>query len=187
MIDLERETFPPLMRSEAERAKRRIYHKFAGIAGKTAKARLLGTRCSRAWVSSTTSSTEGVMFGWGRMIRDCAYNIFESAYQHFDAANAISTDTALRTKTIERIRERAQLERDIYQFAKDKGYLNGALRPKLKVMTIEARRARYQANLRRWQTKHKRATNAIKKLQRALRRLDRRESEARTEQEAKLL
>lgn len=185
--DLELMTFPPLLRAEAQRAMRRIYYCFAGIAGKANKAALMERSISRVWISGSESSTSGAQFGWGRMIRDCAYTIFALTYPGFNAAEAVSAGPKQRERAIARILERAQLELDILQHVIDRGYLSGSLRPKPKVTTIEAKRARVQANLRRWQTKQKRATNAIKKLQRMLRRLDRKEAEARIQQEAKLL
>jgi hypothetical protein len=75
-------------------------------------------------------------------------------------------------------REHARLEGDMAKYAIDKGWLDGALLPpeRNRLTTTERRTrdlARTRAALKRWETKKKRATTAIRKLLQRERRLTR--------------
>lgn len=60
----------------------------------------------------------------------------------------------------------ANLERRMIQYVLEQGWLDGALKPKAKA-AVDARQRRYQrvlARIKAWETKRKRAENALKKL-----------------------
>lgn len=112
-------------------------------------------RARRCWASSKPSSGHGN--GWGRMIHDASHIIFSQRHPH-----ARSHDGG-----------HATLEREMAEYVMLQGWL--VPKPPKEAPSPDAVRAAkreaLQARLARWQTKHKRATTAIKKIERKLKRM----------------
>lgn len=111
----------------------------------------------RVWISK--KPTTGIRKGWGRLIHDASHLIFKAR-----RPNARPHDHG-----------HADVEREVLLFCQQRGYLDGALTPKK--ITYEEKRARKSASIdariRSWETKLKRATNALKKLKKQRKAFDR--------------
>jgi hypothetical protein len=154
---------PPLTRHEAARAARRIYRRFGartlgGPAMSTA-ARFDG-RVRRCWI--TTRQNAPSSKGWERLVHDVSHRLFALRHPHFRAHDG----------------GHATLEREIAQFVVVQGWLNGTLCKPAAPPTTKAQRhaqdlARVQARIERWNSKMRRAHNALNKLKRRQRALQR--------------
>lgn len=111
----------------------------------------------RVWVSPRPTS--GHHKGWGRLIHDVSHLVFAKRHPSFGPHDG----------------GHATLEAEMAAYVVAKGWL--AERKKLvPVARSVVHHERAKRNLARWETKLKRATNAIRKLRRAISRHERRSS-----------
>lgn len=153
---------PPLSRIEADRAQHRLIAHFGrkelGSVNQLYDAPLWRVRA--CWV--TRKPTGGHFKGWGRLVHDVAHYIFRRRHPSF-APHAGG---------------HAALEIEIAQYVVAKGWLEGALAPPKKAKTGTAaaridRLNRISAGIKRWESKERRAANALKKLRRQFKALGR--------------
>lgn len=148
-------TLPPVTREEAERAARRLYRAFLkadtlGAGGRVVK---FGGKVRRCWISS--KQTSGHYKGWGRLVHDVSHRVFEWRYPQLKPHHGLH----------------ARLEAEMAQYVVAQGWLDGKLRPPVKPAPDAAQKralklARTEAAIERWQSKQRRAENALKKLKR---------------------
>lgn len=150
---------PPLTRKAAMRYADRIVRKFGrlglGSPNQTRPASWSTWRIyegRRCWAA--TKPTAGHLKGWGRMIHDASHLVFQARHPSFRPHDG----------------GHAALEREIAEYVVRKGWL--APRAKIRHQKPNSYE-RAKANLPRWETKLKRATNAIKKLRRTIARHER--------------
>lgn len=153
-------TLPPLTRAEAERAARRLFRKFGGVA-LGSPSMMFAARFRRVrtcWLSS--KETSGHFKGWGRLAHDVSHDIFRARHPSFRPHDG----------------GHATLEREIAEFIVAQGWLSGALRPAEPTKPgLEEKRAKRLAQtdaaIERWTRKQRRAENALRKLKRRQRAL----------------
>lgn len=108
-------TVPPLTRTEAERAARRIYRHFGpvrlGGPHMTRAVRFNG-RVRRCWITRKTNA--GLSKGWQRLVHDVSHRIFAQRHPHFRPHAG----------------GHARLEHEIASYVIAKGWLSGTLRSK---------------------------------------------------------
>jgi hypothetical protein len=153
---------PAITRDEAERAARLLYRKF----GKKAESvhqrfdmKFTG-KARRCWISSKPNV--GLNRGWERLVHDVSHRIFDKRCPHLRPHHSAHS----------------HLEAEIAAFVVASGWLQGKLKPpqKSKPAPDQVRAlkiARMDAALARWDTKQRRAVNAIRKLKTQRRRLER--------------
>lgn len=150
---------PPITRVEAERAARLLIRHFGGTrhgsALQTAPVRF--RRVRRCWISS--KPTKEHHKGWGRLVHDVSHSIFRARHPGFrphDTGHAL-------------------LEQELAAFVVGNGWLNGTLKkePPTKADVRATKLARTQARLAAWSAKLRRAQNAVRKLERRQRALER--------------
>ncbi len=108
-----------------------------------------GRRC---WASTTPTDSSNHFKGWGRLIHDVSHIVFSARHPSFRPHDG----------------GHATLEREIAEYVVRKGWLE----PKPKIDPKVVRAARLRTRLQRWESKAKRAQNAIKKLRRTLARYE---------------
>jgi hypothetical protein len=116
------------------------------------------SRARTCWAS--TKPTDGHHKGWGRMIHDASHRVFEVRHPHARPHDG----------------GHATLEREMVEYVERKGWVAKLELAKLPTPKPDkfAKLARAEAALERWRTKALRAHNAIKKLDRTIKRLNRR-------------
>jgi len=180
------QVLPPITREEAGRAARRLYQHF-GKSGDRAAAECFCdgrpgcARCNgsgfvkfptmqfrgeirRCWTSR--KPTSGHFKGWGRLIHDISHSVNRRRHPKFrphDATHAL-------------------LEAEMARYVAACGWLDGKLKPPVRgpVLPAEKRASKREAlvtRLNRWRSKESRAKNAIRKIERQLKALDRKESQ----------
>ena len=107
------------------------------------------------WISTRPRPASDHLKGWGRLIHDTSHWVFQKRHPSFRPHDG----------------GHAALEREMAAYASDKGWLQGALRPPVKVALPAADRdraklQRIEAGILRWTSKAKRAETALKKLRR---------------------
>lgn len=149
-------TTPPISRTEAERAARRIYRHFgaATLGGPlmTRAARFNGG-VRRCWISPLVNA--GPNRGWQRLVHDISHEIFARRHLTFRPHAG----------------GHAVLEREIVEYVIDSRWLQGSLKPPQRPKpTGQERRiqrlSRTEAAMGRWESKRRRAERALKKLRR---------------------
>jgi hypothetical protein len=149
-------TRPAISRLEAERAARRIYRHFGAVALggplMTGAARFSGT-VRRCWI--TPRVNDGLDKGWPRLVHDVSHRIFARRHPNFRPHAG----------------GHAVLEREITEYVIEQGWLTGKLKPAAaRKATPQERRdkrlAQTEAAIARWESKRRRADNALKKLRR---------------------
>lgn len=152
---------PPITRLEAERAARRLFKRFGKVEdGSPSMSGPAAFRRVRAcWVSASGRRTDK---GWPRLVHDVSHDIWRRRHP--------------------RLRPHAPghgaLELEITRYVLGKGWLAGALRPpEPKRATASERHAKRLVEtitaIDRWESKQRRAGNALRKLRARLRRLER--------------
>lgn len=122
------------------------------------------SRVRRVWLSSEATTADNITKGLGRLIHDLSHDVFDATYRSSRRAH----DPL-----------HARYETDIAAFVARSGWLKRVCTPKRDKpkATLEEKRAaraqRYTVALARWQSKAKRAATAIRKYERALKRLAR--------------
>lgn len=152
---------PAISRHEAERAARALYRKFGRKKDFPRQLRNLKFtgEARHCWITSKPVQNSDDR-GWPRLVHDVSHMIFRRRYPQFRPHHPLH----------------AGLELEIAQFVLDVGWLTGNLKPKAKTKPstddVRARKlANIDAALERWDSKLRRAQNAIKKLQRRRARL----------------
>lgn len=145
-------TLPPISRQEAESAAKRLFQAFGGTAlgspGMIYPARLR-YRVRRCWIS--TKPTTGHHKGWGRLIHDVSHDIHRARHP-----NARTHDNGHHV-----------LERELAIYVAARNWLTGGLKPAPVVKpTADDKLADLDASIGRWESKAKRAVNALRKLRR---------------------
>ena len=159
------DVLPPITRIEAERALAKLRKHFDPPAVTARRKRYEKTRgdklryhARRCWISP--KPTTGTRRGWGRLIHDVSHNIFARVYPFRRPHDPLH----------------AKYETDIAQFVVESGWLSGSLRPGEKPkLALNEKRAReltrIEAAITRWESKQRRARNALRKLATKKRRL----------------
>jgi hypothetical protein len=154
------ETLPPMTRVEAQRIATKITRKFWPKCSKSYVFPLSGVR--RVWLSPKPTAASDVNKGLSRLIHDLSHDVFDAVYRGQRRAH----DPL-----------HAKYETDIAAFVAESGWLKRVTAPKPPKAkpTIEQKRAlelsRVEAAIVRWESKQRRARNAIKKLAAKKRRL----------------
>lgn len=149
---------PAITRAEAQRALKRLVRHFGG----TACAKLGRHPVRRCWIS--LKPYHGLRRGWRRLVHDVSHRLFAREHPHFKDHG----------------RSHAALELTMSRYVIEKGWLTGTLRPtppKPKAViapTLDARYVKVCDQIKRWETKRKRAETALKTLERRKRALARR-------------
>lgn len=148
-------TLPAITREEASRAAQRLVRKFGrkALGGPHQLRDLKAVRVRRCWVS--TKPTSAHYKGWGRLVHDVSHIVFRTRHPDFRPHHNLH----------------ARLETEIAAYVAASGWLDGALRPaaKPKATTAEKRAKRLaqtEAGIERWESKRRRAENALRKLKR---------------------
>ena len=149
---------PAITRAEAQRAVIRLVLHFGGKQYATMAKRPV----RRCWIS--LKPYHGLRRGWRRLVHDVSHRLYARQYPHFEDHG----------------RTHGMLELEMSRYVVAKGWLTGTLRPqppKPKVVvepTVDARYAKVLDQIKRWETKRKRAETALTKLNRRKRALARR-------------
>lgn len=146
-------TLPAITRDEATKAAHLICKKFGkkslGPVTMTFNVTPYATR--RCWLSPQPTRGSNHDKGWGRLIHDMSHWIFHKRHPHFRSHDG----------------GHSTLEREIAEYVVAAGWLDGKLKPAVKTKpTIDIKLQRIEANITRWESKHRRAMNALKKLKR---------------------
>lgn len=160
---------PAITRIEAERAAKRLYAKFAP----PGRARRLYDGVRRCWISGVATPLKPAVRidngnrreswnGWPRLIHDVSHDVFSAFYPGKRDHDPLHV----------------YYETEIAKYVAESGWLEGSLKPKVKPKAKPtladkhaAEYARNEAAIKRWETKAKRAANALKKLRRRQRRI----------------
>lgn len=142
------EILPPLTRIEAERAAGKLWRKFA-----PKRYRARGYTSRRAWSSKDQTTRYNERTGWGALIHDISHEIFWRTYPDRRPHDPLH----------------AKYESDIARHVAGSGWLSGTLKPAPKARpTTDQKRAaalvQAEAAISRWESKARRAANALKKL-----------------------
>lgn len=163
-------TIPPITRHEADRAVRALYRKFgkSDLGGPEQQSDMtFGGNVRRCWISRAQNGA--LERGWGRLVHDVSHFVFRRRHPKWRPHHP----------------QHAILEREMADHVRACGWLDGLLRAAEPAkMTPDQRtaerRAALDARLAAWQTKQKRATNAIKKVRRQIAAMERRVRRATT-------
>ena len=150
---------PPITRIEATKASARLWRKFVAP-------ELRGTRpprVRRCWISRKPGTMKEIDNGWARLVHDLSHRVFRSYY----GRNRRPHDPL-----------HARYETELAAYVAQSGWLAGTLKPKPKLKLAGAelyalKLARCVASIERWESKQRRATNALKRLGAKRRRLER--------------
>lgn len=177
--DINQKTYPPITRADAGRFALKIVRHFGspndaayrsgfdGVAIRPTRAELMriyrryadrrdrwGRTC---WAS--TKATRDHHKGWGRLIHDVSHIIHEFRHPKERPHGPLHSG----------------IEREVLRYVEAQGWLEPT-KPIKSSLTLDQRRINksinLQARLKRWETKHKRAITAIRKIKRSLARLD---------------
>lgn len=167
-------TVPPITRTEAERAARRLYRHFGGLALGGPQMRgpaRFNSEVRRCWI--TSRSNAGLEKGWPRLVHDVSHRIFTRRHPNFRPHAG----------------GHATLERQIAEFVVQSRWIEGRLKPRPSVKPTPPERrakriAQTEAAIARWQSKRRRAETALEKLRRRHRNLMRRALREATEETA---
>lgn len=126
----------------------------------TKKLRAGRTRPRRCWIALSGDSSS-LWNGWRRLVHDVSHRIYD--FQNPNASRSHS-------------QKQAEIELVIGQYVMDRGWLEGKLKPKAKlILTKDEKVAKKISNLEkllsRWETKQKTAHTYIKKYKTKLKRL----------------
>jgi hypothetical protein len=153
---------PPCSRVEAAKATRRIVRHFGGTqhGGPDMLQPVRWQRVRVCWLSSVETKGTNHHKGWGRLIHDLSHIIFDRRHPTFRSHHGTH----------------ALLEREIAEWVVAQGFLTGKLRPqdKSKRKAPNQELEMLAGRLKKWQSKFTRAQNAIKKLHRRRKVLERR-------------
>lgn len=157
------ETLPPITRSEASRACRRLAVHFDGREA-TRGAIYRYTRTPRRCWISTKPLPRGVDRGWWRLVHDVSHLVFRRQNRHTVRGGHGGWH--------------AELERKMVEHVLANGWLDGRLKTvKAPPLTVEekraARRAHAEQMLATWERRAKRATNKVRLWRARLRRAER--------------
>lgn len=155
---------PAMTRLEAQRIATKIVRKFWPRAYK----RQFGkgytyTSVRNCWLSPVATKASNHDKGLGRLIHDMSHDVFNAVYPHKQPHDPLH----------------ARYETDIAAFVAASGWLKRVSLPPVPKArpTLEHRRAvelrRVEASIKRWESKARRAANALKKLRAKHRRLSR--------------
>lgn len=158
------EFLPPLDRKTSVRRANQLVRHFGrlglGSPNQTRPASLAQWRCEggrRVWISARP--TTGHHKGWGRLIHDVSHIVFAARHPFARPHDG----------------GHAALEREMAEYVVRKGWL--VPRPRQdKPNSIDRKKERQHrllVRLKRWESKHRRAENALKKIRRALARHER--------------
>lgn len=141
---------PACSKHEARRAYQKLIDHFGGIVGGHQTDRACwrwGVR--RCWIA--LKPTTGHHKGWGRLIHDMSHTVFSARHPNFRTHDG----------------GHAQLEAEMATYAVEKGWLTGGLRaPVAAKPTAGDKLAALEAAEKRWTTKLRRATTALKRVKR---------------------
>lgn len=147
---------PPITREEASRAATRLMRKFG-----TPGCRKILVKARRVWISREPTRGDRPGRGWSRLIHDVSHRVFRRWYPGKRPHDPLHV----------------HYEEEIAAFVASSGWLDGTLAPRFKerpspTETHAAERERVDAAIKRWESKLRRAQNALKKLARKKRRLE---------------
>ena len=135
---------PPITRHEATRAAKKLVRHFCPDKP--------SIRIRRCWIAMKECNR--LNRGWRRLVHDVSHSIM-SKRGHFKPHSGIH----------------AKLEMEVAQYVMEKGWLNGCLKSAPKPFskpTPNSKLDSLAALMKKWETKKKRADNAIKKLNRRI-------------------
>jgi hypothetical protein len=153
------ETLPPLSRVEAQRIATKITRKFWPNCSRSYVYPL--SRVRRVWLSAKPTKADNVYKGLGRLIHDLSHDVFSAVYRDRRAHDPLH----------------AKYETDIAAFVAESGWMKRVTSPKPPKVkpTLEAKRLtelnRIESAIERWESKQRRARNALRKLAAKRRRL----------------
>tara|TARA_R110002020_G_scaffold62710_2_gene167491 strand:- start:10 stop:639 length:630 start_codon:yes stop_codon:yes gene_type:complete len=164
---------PPICFLEAERAYKLLVRKF-GKKKDAAPSRLSNmkirrwrkvgdkvwkTRVRKCWIA-LSGNTSDLSRGWRRLTHDVSHMVYSYRNPKVKFHHSY---------------QQANLELDIIKFVISKGWLNGTLKPKVRVLSrndkFNIKVESTQNLIKSWKTKQARANNKLKKLQSKLKRL----------------
>lgn len=158
-----------ITRIEADRAARKLCRKFGRAEGYPRQLRDVRPYATRkCWISADPRS---LVKGWPRLVHDISHLIFDKRYPQLRPHHPLH----------------AALEYEISAYVvHETDWLRGGLQPPVKAKpSTEQKRAeklkRTHAAIDRWETKLRRAQNALRKLERRAIRLEREQREAKIE------
>lgn len=143
---------PPITRIEAERAAYRLFMTFAP---ENKRYRYIPVTVRRVWINAKPH-TYHARSGWARLIHDVSHDIFDAHYPHKRAHDPLHV----------------HYETEVAKHVVAKGWLEGTLAPpppkiRIKVkLTSSDKLVKTDADIKRWETKAKRAATALRKLRR---------------------
>lgn len=153
-------TVPPITRAKGVSAAKKLARHFGGLAdcspNVTRRVRYLGDG-RRCWISTTGGYD--IQKGWARLAHDMAHTIYRRRHNGAFPPHGGG---------------HAKLEREVVEYIIAQSWLLFPLRTKPKPTLDEKRAtklASIDARIARWTTKAKRAATALRKLQRAYKRL----------------
>lgn len=145
------QTAVAITRAEAEAAARRLFRAFGKRDGYPQQRRdaKLG-RVRRCWIAA--QPTHGIVRGWARLVHDVSHQIFRARYPKSRPHHPLH----------------AKLELEMAEHVLAEGWLGGLLKPAPKPGkdTRALKLARCEASIKRWESKLRRAQNALRKLRR---------------------
>jgi len=175
--DINAKTYPPISRADAGRYALKLLRHFGsardaayrngidGVAVAPSRADLMriyyryADRRRDGWGRTCWASTKPTRDhdkGWGRLIHDVSHIIHEFRHPKERPHGPLHSG----------------VEREVQHYVEAQGWLAQTIKPSLTLNQRRiVRRSNLEARLKRWETKHKRAINAIRKLRRSLARL----------------
>lgn len=155
---------PPCTRQEAEKAVMLLCHRFGKRdGGPWQKRDYAPSKFRRCWIDlKGEGGRYSLMRGWGRIVHDLSHVIYDKR---------VGPELRRRHSP-----QHARFELELAQYVVDSGWLQGKLKPKAPTPPPRDNRRERLAHtdeaIKRWSTKLKRATTALKKLDRRRRVLE---------------
>ena len=155
------EVLPPCTKEEAWKAHKLLVRKFGSkkFVPTYASAMKPRRRPRKCWIA-LSGNVSGLSRGWRRMIHDTSHRVYRYRYpsQHFSHSA-----------------KQAELELEMINYVKSSGWLEGSLKPQVKILSKEEKKLEkvehFKKLLNKWEAKQKFASTFVKKYKQRLKRL----------------